>query len=148
MLPPLEVVQVHTAVARARVAIQVSPVVASFNFNPFTTALELIPLSFVYEWFLNVGDWLIAFDHYSPNTKMSACVSVKESHLLSLTAQDFGDLRFANEIPLSFGITDRSYQRKVVSSWEPQLEFKLGLGVQRQASLAALIWQLLLKSRV
>lgn len=147
-VPSLALIEEHTAIVRARVAIQVSPYVASFNVNPFVTALELIPLSFVYEWFLNVGDWLIAFDSYSPGTKMSACVSVKELHSLVAEPVAYEDETMSNEHPMSLGVLDTSYRRKVIDSWEPKLEFKLTLGVQRQASLAALIWQLLLKARV
>nr|QIS87956.1 MAG: A2 maturation protein [Ellsworth virus] len=29
------------------------------SFNPVTTAWELIPLSFVIDWFINIGDWLV-----------------------------------------------------------------------------------------
>lgn len=146
--PPIEIVQGHTSVARARVAIQVSPVVASFDLNPFVTALELIPLSFVYEWFINVGDWLRAFDHYAPSTKMSAVISVKETHSLTVNGQSMDDARYNVEIPVSFGALDTKYQRRVVDSWDPQLEFKLNMGIARATSLAALVWQILLKSRV
>ena len=48
--------------------------------NPFVTAWELVPYSFVIDWFINVGDWL----QYQTATLAShasqrvACLSVKK----------------------------------------------------------------------
>lgn len=49
------------------------------SINPIQTAWELIPYSFVIDWFANVGDWLLANTSLStPGVSSSYCYSVKK----------------------------------------------------------------------
>lgn len=52
--------------------------VASFiNINPFLTGWELIPYSFVVDWFVNVGDWLVAQTSLDFAEESAYCYSVR-----------------------------------------------------------------------
>lgn len=54
-------------------------VTSSLRFNPLTTAWELIPFSFVVDWFVGVGDWLV--NQTASLTRLGAnalfCVTVR-----------------------------------------------------------------------
>jgi len=53
--------------------------------NPFVTAWELIPLSFVADWFINVGDFIAS--HFSSDRAVSsvACTAIKTSSTSTFT---------------------------------------------------------------
>jgi len=51
---------------------------SSFSTNPFKTAWELIPLSFVADWFVNIGDYITAHTSVDFSAQAKMCVSVKE----------------------------------------------------------------------
>lgn len=52
------------------------------GFNPFTTAWELVPFSFVIDWFLNVGDLVTAYAETWSSTadQLIGCVSKREKY--------------------------------------------------------------------
>jgi len=54
-------------------------VLALTSFNPFKTAWELIPLSFVVDWFLNVGDVVTSFTGLDLSSQKVCCTSVKRT---------------------------------------------------------------------
>ena len=47
------------------------------SFNPFVTAWELTTLSFVVDWFLNVGDFIVAHTAVDLSSTSGYCTSVK-----------------------------------------------------------------------
>lgn len=47
--------------------------------NPFVTAWELIPLSFVIDWFVNIGDWIQSNTRVNLATQKEACVAVRRT---------------------------------------------------------------------
>lgn len=47
--------------------------------NPFVTAWELIPLSFVVDWFVNVGNWIGYKTHFDLSSSQAGCTSIKRS---------------------------------------------------------------------
>lgn len=52
------------------------------GFNPVSTAWELIPLSFVVDWYLNFGEWLIAVAGQWTNlaTQLQGCTAVRKNY--------------------------------------------------------------------
>jgi len=52
---------------------------ASIGFNPFVTAWEEIPFSFVADWFVNVGEYIAAKTSSSYATELYACTSRRDS---------------------------------------------------------------------
>jgi len=52
---------------------------ASIGFNPFVTAWEEIPFSFVADWFVNVGEYITARTSSSYATELYACTSRRDS---------------------------------------------------------------------
>lgn len=47
------------------------------QWNPFATAWEMVPLSFVMDWFVNVGDFIIANTSSDYSAMSAGCTSVK-----------------------------------------------------------------------
>lgn len=52
-------------------------VLSQTSFNPFKTAWELIPYSFVVDWFLNVGDVISSQTSINLSSQTACCTSVK-----------------------------------------------------------------------
>lgn len=51
----------------------------SIGFNPFVTAWELIPYSFVFDWFVNMGDYIARTTTQSLAKERYACISRRDS---------------------------------------------------------------------
>lgn len=49
------------------------------QWNPFATAWELVPLSFVFDWFVNVGDFIVASTSSDFSQDAVGCTSVKSA---------------------------------------------------------------------
>lgn len=54
--------------------------ISGLGFNPFVTAWELVPYSFVFDWFLNVGDYIAAKTNQIWAQKKWACLSRREQY--------------------------------------------------------------------
>lgn len=68
------------------------------KFNPFSTAYELIPGSFVFDWFVNVGDWISA--HTSALVTLALerkfCYSIKQSLYVETFYRDYLQLEHSD----------------------------------------------------
>jgi len=95
-LPPNRIeVQVNGSVAvRSTVISRYSStsqaIMQAITVNPLVTAWELIPMSFVADWFLNIGDFIAA--HFSSNRAVQtvACTAIKTNSTTTFTLRHEG----------------------------------------------------------
>jgi len=52
---------------------------STIGFNPLVTAWELIPYSFVFDWFVNVGDYINIHTTANFSDECNACISQRDS---------------------------------------------------------------------
>lgn len=71
-------------------------------FNPYKTAWELIPYSFVVDWFLNVGDAIAAHTSIDLSTQTLGCTSIKRKLVKEIRFFD----NSVDRSSASFGATD------------------------------------------
>jgi hypothetical protein len=71
-----------SASLRGTVVADISP--PSFGFNPLTTGWEVIPFSFIVDWFVNVGQWLESLSFLVLSTQHYAagghCITVERNY--------------------------------------------------------------------
>jgi hypothetical protein len=91
-----------------------------FGADPITTAWELIPFSFVVDWFLGVGTWLTAISPFQSARLLGVAVSIKDSY----TKYQGWNISWSGAESGSFGtvsteITVEQYTRAQygISSW-------------------------------
>lgn len=56
--------------------------------NPFATAWELIPLSFVVDWFINIGNQIRNYTSIDYSTNRASCVAFKSDYTMSYIYHD------------------------------------------------------------
>lgn len=59
-----------------------SPEIAKFGLDPLVTAWELIPFSFVADWFIQVGTWIKAWSPFGGSSLLGSMASVKDTYTL------------------------------------------------------------------
>lgn len=87
------------------------------SFNPFKTAWELIPLSFVIDWFINVGDVVTSQTSIDFSSQMVCCTSIRtkliETTYLQDKTYDWSDLpAYANPC-VTLAAEQYRYQRDI-----------------------------------
>jgi hypothetical protein len=133
---------------------------AGIGINPFLTAWELIPLSFVLDWFIDVGDTIASYgmpwgvkivdsgytlkvDTYAtPVGGMQERINASYESYCNGIPITVPQARYRSEIPLdNKALTYRSYQRRQLASsdaaWLPR--FRLKLNWQRVLDAVALL---------
>ena len=105
----------------------------NFSVNPFATAWELVPLSFVVDWFVNIGDVLAAGTSLVAYAQESATASWK-------SAGEF-TFRDPNNPGPTIDVSYNSYKRQIINpsahielNWEPYVD------LVRQLDAIALAW--------
>lgn len=67
-----------------------------FSFNPVVTAWELVPFSFVIDWFVNVGQWIQALSFDLSAEKFSACEGIRIDVTRTFSAVDQYRINFTD----------------------------------------------------
>lgn len=100
--------------------------------NPFSTAWELIPLSFVADWFVNVGDYITALTSHQPHTQQVSTVSIKLE----------GNVSYKDSVSgCAVDIDFEAYDRTVIDPDDfVSLQFRFDLNWKRQIDALALLW--------
>lgn len=116
--------------------------------NPFVTAWELIPYSFVIDWFANVGDWVLARTAgLGPGAQQRLfCQSIKETRVVSTFVVDEREWKASKEYPqgvvsvgpivnnsegLLIEVSEESYTRTLFTTDDVQLQFDAFLNWKR-----------------
>lgn len=110
---------VHTARVKLRCRID-NDAVAAFQqmglVNPALVAWELVPYSFVFDWFISVGDWLTAVSALQGLEVISAMSSslshYEGSYSKWFSAFESAGTRYYGHQPSTFSSDDRSYSRQ------------------------------------
>lgn len=66
--------------------------------NYFQTGWELIPFSFVVDWFLNIGDIVASFEPVTDYNVLSSCVTVRETKKWTHECKNFALGRYAGSL--------------------------------------------------
>lgn len=82
-----------TKVAYNRGALQ--RLIAQSSFNPFKTGWELVPYSFVVDWFINVGDALACATSIDLSSTRNSCTTVRESCVIETWFKDSSAVTFS-----------------------------------------------------
>jgi len=85
-------------------------VASQLQSNIFATAWELVPLSFVIDWFVNVGDYIVAKTSPGLALQMQGCTAIRKRVLLEEYLHDF---RVTN-LSFNSGLTNACYPSPVV----------------------------------
>lgn len=100
--------------------------------NPFSTAWELVPLSFVVDWFLNIGDYITALTSHSPHAQQVATLSYKFEGNATYVEENTGCT-----VDFSF----ECYRRSVIDPDDfVALRTRFDMNWKRQLDALALSW--------
>lgn len=142
LLPSTAVVRNTTITDRASVAMLMSPVDSAFSGTTLVALWELTTLSFVVDWFFNVGDFLSAL---SVDTQVPCDITMSTSYDVRTKATITGTWG-ASPPTLTPWVCECEkflYARTVQSSFQPTITFKSdGLTVPRGIDAAALVIQM------
>jgi len=131
-------------IARAAVGVQVSTRTETM-FDPAVTAWELVPFSFVLDWFVNIGEAIAAFSPFATGTLAFATLTVTERETVSLTGS-----AFAQDIPehwslvrntpamSEFSLISETKIRSLPTNVTPNLGFDVALDAFKITDLVAL----------
>lgn len=136
-------------------------VLSQTSFNPFKTAWELIPYSFVVDWFLNVGDVITSQTSINLSSQTVCCTSVKRRETRERwlydksidvstanrtanpcrSAQSFNYVHTRNVEQVLQRTTKESYNRSLWSKPKPKLVFDPYLNWKRILDALVLSYQ-------
>ena len=100
--------------------------------NPFSTAWELVPLSFVVDWFVNIGDYITALTSHSPHAQQVATLSYKFEGNATYKEENTG---------CAVDFVFECYQRIVIDPDDVvALQTRFDMNWKRQLDALALSW--------
>lgn len=105
----------------------------NYSINPVTTAWELVPLSFVADWFVNVGDFLAAWTGPNVHVHQASTISLKSVGKVTLFNEQNPDLKVV--------ATVKYYDRRSINPVEHiALKFDPYIDWKRSLDALALLW--------
>lgn len=105
----------------------------NYSINPVTTAWELVPLSFVADWFVNVGDFLAAWTGPNVHVQEVSTVSLKSVGTVTLFNEDNPGQKIV--------ATVKYYDRRSINPVEHiALKFDPYIDWKRSLDALALLW--------
>lgn len=114
-----------------------SSILRNFSFNIFKTAYELIPLSFVLDWVVPIGDLLSSALGGNPSDYTEACT-------LSYKVENSQLIYTHSESGATATVTMKGYERRVINPYDYcRLVFLPNINATRQFDAVALAWSIL-----
>lgn len=142
---------ISTAKVRTTVGVQVTTREVTLA-DPLLTAWELIPFSFVFDWFITIGDMISAFSPFATGTFKFATRTIERSLIQRVDFHPVeGPLTGTFNKKISFTASPGFYQKEIVTidrapaTVEPTLNLRLNLDVAKVFDLVALMWTLKLR---
>lgn len=113
--------------------------------DPLVTAWELVPFSFVMDWFITTGDAIAAFSPFATGIFKYATFSLVEETVLTVTGTPaFSGNVTGSGTPGSISQITRSVTRSPTSV-TPTLSIQVNLNAAKVTDLVALMWSLKLR---
>lgn len=115
------------------------------QFDPAITAWEVIPFSFIADWFINLGEAIAAFSPFATGLFKYATFVESDATTIRLDAyaqlKQTGSLVCKTTLPgiSSLSCTTESYVRTVESNIAPTLNVRINLDAAKVLDLAALV---------
>lgn len=138
----------RTVVNRATVGVQVTSRTVTMT-DPFVTALELVPFSWILEWFISIGDTIRAFSPAASGSFRYATYTTTETDRFQI---DFLPIRpTSTTTTLVWNALGGSYIEEIVKVTRtveqvtPTLDFRFDVDTAKIADLVALAWTRKLK---
>lgn len=131
----------RSTVAHAAVGVQATTrdIIMS---DPFVTGWELVPFSFIVDWFFSVGDMLTAFSPFATGTLRYATLGITELQVDRYVTQVIPGLGYSvlegSSGPVSATYTEETYQRTIPSGITPLVEVRVNLDAFKIMDLVAL----------
>lgn len=114
-----------------------SKLLAVSSSNLLVTAWELVPLSFVADWAINIGDWLSSLLPPTDQVDRGICVAERYTELVTYTNSTSGT---------SITVIRNSYTRTVIPrSFNGSLTVNVNLNWKRLLDSSALTWSMVIK---
>jgi hypothetical protein len=129
----------YTVIHRATVQAYSSAQDAAFRGNVLEAAWELTTLSFLVDWFVNVGDWLSNLSARA-EPSLQACISTRvETQREAVTYLAVGGGYYSVDLPAFCKATNWTYVRQTVpTNWTPTVTIKSPVSAIHLGDIVAL----------
>lgn len=110
--------------------------------DPFVTGWEVVPFSFIVDWFFSVGDMLTAFSPFATGTLRYATLGTTKLQVDRYVTQVIPSPGYqvleGGSGPVSATYTEETFQRTIPTGINPTVEFRVNLDAYKIADLVAL----------
>jgi len=136
------VIRTVTVSYRGSVTADIEP--PQFGFNPVTTAWELLPFSFIVDWFLGVGQWLEALSFFTLESSHTSSTGYKilVDEAATYTASTFTEAKYSGQVYRQTLMTNE-VTRRIPSSVSTIPQPRVKLDAFKVFDLMAIAYQLI-----